>query len=159
MKGMDFDYFRREQRAGVNYCVHSLFTNCQTKFVNAANLLELQSPILDALRKDATPVADLGVLRGVYSLICQKYINEIFSPQLDMINQLAYIEDKKWIRCYYQKIIPRLISDNDFVLNVLRATKVIPCKDPRAAADALLHHVNESSLISTTHIWRSDTYC
>ena len=88
-------------------------------------------------------------------MIVRRYNAEVFSPQVDWIAPEETRPDVRWSRYYYYKLIPRLLEDNEFVRNILRATEALACKNHKKARVSLLTYGEEFVLPDTRPLWGS----
>ena len=133
----------------------SLFGAAARHFLNAASLLEINSPVIKRLKEMEQASVDMSPLFPLYDVIVRRYNAEVFSPQVDWIAPEETRPDVRWSRYYYYKLIPRPLEDNEFVRNVLRATEALACKSYKKARVSLLTYCEEFVLPDTRPLWGS----
>jgi hypothetical protein len=133
-----------------------LLSDAKQRFSDAAALLEMDTPVLEGLRhRYATERIDLSPLFAMHDELAGRYIQQHFTPQLDLLNPAEMRQDVLWSKYFYHKLIPALMERNDVIRNILRATTLLPCKHPDDASLALVLHCQEMTMPDTLPLWGS----
>jgi len=150
---MNVNDFRKIQKSSASQDLDSLFRSCRRKFLNAAQLLELRGAAVESLREWGLKSVNLWPLMNMHGVVCDRYVDEFFSPQANLFGSPADAQDAKWSQYYYNVLVPHLLLNDEFVRNVLRAMMAIPCKNPQVARDALIQFMSEMTLPETRPPW------
>jgi len=151
---MHINEFRQLQQDGASFNQFQLIMACRRKFLNAANLLELHSPMLEKLNSFSVDAPiDIHPLLDPFSILAERYIEEYFSPQKNLFPALEQEQDVKWGHYYHQVLMPHLLANDDIVRNVLRAVRAIPSKKPQEAVIALKQHFIEMTFPEMPPPW------
>jgi hypothetical protein len=150
---MHIDDFRAAQRHGASQALTSLLNACRRKFLNAARLLELGGTVIQQVEAHGRESVNLWPLMNMYSVACERYCEEFFTPQIEIFSSPVDAQDVKWSRYFHHVLVPHLLQDDAFVRNVLRATMSLPSKNAHGAGEALVQHLIEMSLPSTCPLW------
>lgn len=144
---MNADSLRQVCREHASASLNSLVMACRQRFVDAARLMEWDTPVLAHLSGLGirTP-PELWLLFPASSLMCDRYIEAFYSPQRTLVSSPDDEPDQKWWRYFHHQLVPGLIANDDVVRNVLRAVGGLPCTDPQEAARVLCHHLAEMTL-------------
>lgn len=152
---MHIEIFRQGALESFELDSSYLIRECCYRFLSAASLLEITGSIINNLQSFYCERIDCTPLNRPHKIILQRYIDEIYSPQLHLIDTAAHQEDRKWHNFYYHKIIPQVISDNQTLKNILRAVKAIPSPSPSQAIDSLCQHFSDLTLPDAQPLWPS----
>lgn len=150
---MHIDEFRAAQRDLASQALSSLLNASRRKFLNAARLLELRGPVIQQVEAHGLESVNLWSLMNMYTVACERYCKEIFSPQIEIFFNPGDAQDVKWSRYFHHILVPNLLQDDVFVRNVLRATMALPSQNARGASEALVQHLMEMTLPSTRPLW------
>jgi len=113
----------------------SLMHNCRSRYLQAADLVQLRIDDIDKLR-------DFGIMESVnlaplipsWDCICDRYLAERYDPQPTLFEDHDEQCKREWNEFVYWRLIPTLLRDDEFVRNVLRALGGLPCQSPPQAA-------------------------
>jgi len=147
---MNISEFRRLQRQGSEQTLFELVMACRRKFLDAASLLEVRSSSLEKLSAFGYDTrVDLQPIRGPFTILSERYIDQFFSQQLLLFPTPADQQDAKWYRYFYHALKPNLLANDDVVRNILRAVEAIPSQKPEHAVAALIQHFTEMPMPDT----------
>lgn len=147
--------FREKLRAGATDNLADLFRACRSRFLDAANLLELRSPAIDKLRDagySEHPV-DLWPLLRQFEVLTERYVDAFFSSQDALFPNPGDEQDVRWSRYFHHVLLPHLLQNDELVRNVLRAVRALPCNDSPGAASAVGQYFAEMTLPETAPTW------
>lgn len=145
---MNLQELRHEQHARAGNHLFELYQACARRYVEAADLLEVDGPVIAAIRKSFFGTVYLEPLLDVFQCVCERYNNEIYSPQTDLWDSDPHSDLVEWTRYFHSVFIPVLASKNHLVRDVLRVMDMLPCEDPELAGAALLAEVTNMTLPS-----------
>lgn len=145
--------FREVQRHSSTQMLSSLIGSCRSKFINAARLMELQGPLIEGVLAHGRVSVELWPLTNMYRVVCDRYCETFFSPQLEMFPRPGETQAVRWSQYFYWVLLPHLLEGHTFVRNVLRATMAIPSKSPQDAGEALVQQLTEMELPSSRPSW------
>lgn len=135
-----------------NHALPSLVVECVRKFRLACDLVGIDGPLLKklniALYDDSFA---LEPLQPAWEVICTRYRQEKFDLNPNFFTDHREDSLNRWRQFRYWELFPALVSDNECVRNVLRATGLLPTRSvdnasPIAAGSALAHYLEEMSL-------------
>lgn len=131
---MEADVLNKKIFAEWPQTLPSLLARCQRRFVRAAQLLEINDSEIRRVR-DASQV-DIRPLLEMYLELCDRYVKEVHTPQIDLFKNKDPIE--LWRTYFYHTILPNLVENDDVVRNVLKATEILPSAKVGASMMALV---------------------
>ena len=147
----EFRTFQREHAVNFSY---SLVMTGRQKFLNAARLLERNSPEIDKLASfGVTTPIDLRPLLGPFHVLSERYAGHFFSPQRSLFEVPSEKQDALWSTYFYHIMMPKILLGDDVVRNVLRAVRALPSHHPEHAATALIQHFEEMTLPEKKPPW------
>lgn len=138
----------------MNPKLSSLVDQSRGKFLHAANLLQVYSPIITQLR-NKTDGVQLWPLLPFYQSLCERYIENFFSPQLDLIDLIKEGADQKWEQYFFWVLVPDLLRQDDLVRNILKAVGLLSCSDPNRASQSLTYYADEIVLPGVESAWQA----
>lgn len=141
------------QRAHAARYLTDLYQLCARRYIEAARLLEINSPYFDNLSRSLSGRIDVGPLLEIYLLACKRYNNEIYSPQIDLWSSIEHDPLVKWSEFYHQKLKTVWARNDYFVRNVLRVIRAIPCNDLESAHAALKAEVTNMEFGNGLEMW------
>lgn len=150
---MHIEIFRQAALENSTLDLGHLIRDCCHRFLSAASLLEINSPRIDGLQKFHSGRLDCEPLIRPYRILLQRYINEFYSPQLSLIDAVAYQEDQRWQKFFYHKFIPLVTANNEAMRNILRSVKAIPSSDSLQAIESLCQYISDLTLPDTQPLW------
>ena len=151
---MHIDTFREVQQLGINPKLSSLVNQSRRKFLNAANLLQVHSPVITQMAAKTEGI-QLWPLSPFYQGLCERYIESFFTPQLDLIDPIKEGADQKWEQYFSWVLAPYLLKQNDLVRNILKAVGLLPCNNPTRASESLAFYADEMTLPGVESAWHA----
>ena len=116
---MNADSLRQVCREHASASLNSLVMACRRQFLDAARLMEWDTPVLTHLSGlGSHTLPQLWLLFPASSLMCDRH----------------------------HQLVPGLVANDDVVRSVLRAVGGLPCSNPQEAARVLCHHLSEMTL-------------
>ena len=143
---MDVHQLRREQHAHAGSYLSTIYKACASRYLDAARLLEVDGPIIAELRKSTWEAIDFAPLLDVYLSICQRYNNELYSPQMEILEDADSGVFERWSGYFHHAFVPLFVADDRAVRDILRVMKKLPCDYPRQALAALISEVDNMAL-------------
>jgi hypothetical protein len=135
----ELDQFQYEERIQV---LSSLVTQCRDRYLRSAALVELDSDAVERVRALTYEArVDLTPLIGPWVLLCERYRDIKYSPQIPLLPDRAVGEPMRWTNFVHQRLLPQLIQDDELVRNVLRVLGGLPCASRAEAAVAIRSYV------------------
>ncbi|MFN0072841.1 MAG: hypothetical protein ACKVVP_15255 [Chloroflexota bacterium] len=132
-----------------------LVKTCRDRYVRAADLLELRAEFVGRLRRlDGSEPVDVSPLLPAWRVLCTRYLEERFDPQVPLFGDHEEQETSAWVRFVHHSLVHWLAGDDAVARNVLRAVRAIPSKDPSAAVFAIPQHFCEMN-INQQPLWAS----
>ena len=154
---MTKDELAEVQRQGAADMLMSLAMLCRRRFLRSADLVELRSKAIETLRTFGYETrADLSSLVPAWHVLCDRYLEELYEPQIDLFSDEISKQAVDWSRFVYYKLFSQVVRDDELVRNVLRALGALPCKSPQEAAAALCQYFREMTLPSTRAPWAAE---
>jgi hypothetical protein len=149
---MNREQFVRHQRETFRYAMSSLLQSCEIRYLDAARLLEVDGVVIDGIGEArARGQTDLSPLIPAWTVICSRYLSEVFSLQVDLFDP----EDEKFIRPWseflYQRLFPVLVTHDGFVRDLLRVVDLLPCRSKADASASLVTELTEMTFPSRSH--------
>jgi hypothetical protein len=139
------------QMEGQYAMLSSLIMRCRERFLRAGSLVQMPTPALDKVRQfGLVEKYDIACLLPAWYLLCNRYLNEIYSPQMGMFAEIEVEKADAWDRFVYNQLFPRLVRDDEFVRDILRVFGVLPCKSQSGAIEALQQYFREFALPTET---------
>ncbi len=135
---MDVHQLRREQSAHAGSHRAALYQACARRYVNAANLLEVGGPDIEQIRQSLYQTIDLAPLLPVFQRACERYNNELFSPQAHLWDDEQNDALLLWSRHFHHVFIPVFVSEDRTVRDVLRGMRKLPCDDTMLTIESLV---------------------
>lgn len=124
-----------------------MLEDCIRRFLRSAKLIGIDGPVFQTLRNaERCLQRDLAPLYPAWHVICERYRRERFDPQLYLFVDDREESIKRWGRFLYRELFPRLMIEDEFVRNVLRAVGLLPCRSMQQAVSALSYYLEEMSL-------------
>lgn len=132
----------------------ALYSVCRRRFLRAADLLGVTRDRLGPITTmgGSNPV-DLAPLLAPWTILCRRYRDEAYEPQIDLFVQSATQPAELWGRFIHHYLFPALVRDDEVVRNVLRAVGAVPCPSPAEASHALCLYMNELALPGAPPLW------
>lgn len=133
-----------QQAAAIPYLT-ALHDRCRRRFLQAARLVgadPAQWPHLAGA--GVTTSIEMGPLLPFWSVLCDRYRAELFTPQSELFGPREPHE--RFSQFVHWRLWPLLASENECVRNVLRATGTIPARDRTGPAGALVLYMRELTL-------------
>ena len=145
---MTGEEFRQMQRDMARDAISSLLNNCRLRFLDAARLVQLTGSWIDRLHESySTGSIDFTPLLPIWHQVCQHYYRERFgTSQASLFRDNDKETVDQWAKFVYQDLFANLVCEDEFVRNVLRACKLLPCLDTEEAISAMVYHVKEMDL-------------
>jgi hypothetical protein len=152
---MTRDELIRTQRREIKREIYALAMLCRRRFLRSADLVGVRGAAIDRLRQVGLQDAvDLTPLFPAWQLLCDRYMAELYDPQLVLFADPETEALTAWLQFVYQKLFATLVREDEFVRNVLRALGSIPCQSPdQAAAAAVCQYLLEMPLPSKPPPW------
>lgn len=135
---MNVHQLRREQSVHAASHLNALYHACARRYVDAANLLEIGGTVIGEISQSLYQAIDLAPLLPVFWRACERYNDEIYSPQAELWGREQNDAFMQWSRYFHHHFVPAFVSENRTVRDVLRAMRKLPCDDPRLACEALV---------------------
>jgi hypothetical protein len=149
----EFELVQREDR---REALFSLLENCIMKYLLAASLVGVGGPIIERIRNaKCKGKVDLAPLLPAWELISERYRRERFDPQPGLFKEHGADVLERWAKFLHWELFPSLLSENEFVRNVLRASGLLPCHSKDGSITAICHHLTEMSLPFVPPPWDS----
>ncbi|MBA1213925.1 hypothetical protein [Pseudomonas oryzihabitans] len=145
---MDVHKLRQEQRAQAGNYISTIYKACVDRYLDAAGLLEVDAPIIDKLHESRWETIDFMPLLDFYLRICERYNNELYSPQIEIFEHASSDVFQRWSYYFNHNLVPVLVADNRAVRDILRVMKKLPCSYPKEAIAALISEVDNMTLRS-----------
>ena len=144
---MNREEFELAQQEWARPALSSLLSNCYERFLRAADLVNLRGEVPERIRRARIEGGtNLRPLFPAWNLICERYRNERYVPQLGLFREHKDEVLEDWGQFVYWELFPALVRENEFVRNVLRAIELLPCHSPDKAAAALVLYISEMEL-------------
>lgn len=143
---MDVHQLRHEQGTHVASHLAALYQVCARRYVDAANLLEIGGPVIEGVRQSLYETTDLKPLLPLFRRVCERYNDEVYSPQTELWGSEQNDAFMLWSRYFHHHFVPAFVSENRTVRDVLRAMRKLPCDDPLLAGEALVAEVANMTL-------------
>ena len=142
------------QADGAKTDLFALYSLCRRRFLHAADLLELPRDRLGPIAAmSGWETVDLAPLLPAWSILCGRYRDEGYDPQVNLFAPSASAPAEAWSRFVHHRLFPTLARDDELVRNVLRAVGAIPCRSSANAAEALCLRLTEMTLPDTPPPW------
>jgi hypothetical protein len=110
------------QEATRLYALSGLVRNLRDRFLKSADLvgiLPFERPEFNRPHYDER--LDLTPLMPFWAEMCRRYREEIYDPQLGLLDRSDDHEAEGWSRYLYWVLIPALVEDNAIARNVMLA--------------------------------------
>lgn len=153
---MHIEIFRQAALENIELDLSHLIKRSCDRFLRAASLLEIRGPVIKNLQAFYCEKINYESLLRPHNIIIQRYINEIYSPQLDLIDAAESEGNWKWHKFFYYQFIPLVLSDNEALKNILRAAKAIPSSDFSQNIDSLCQIYSDLTLPDTQPLWAKE---
>ena len=152
---MPFESLAELQEESTRNALSSLLSDCEERFLTAARLLQIANPVTDRIQESKSKGGtSLAPLYPMWHVICRRYRREFDGAQPSLFASDSGDLATKWGHFLHRRLFPRLVEEDEFVRNALRAVGLLPSKTPKTeASDALAHHVTEMTLPDTTPLW------
>lgn len=139
--------FAAYQKAHACEALSWLANDCIKRYLAAARLVGLQGAIADRIAEARCKGGqDLTPLLTVWDAVCERYRDERFDAQESLFEAHDAEVRREWSEFVHWKLFPRLLREDEFVRNVLRALRLLPCRDIADVVTALRCHVFEMTL-------------
>ncbi|MCP5148715.1 MAG: hypothetical protein H6991_07790 [Pseudomonadales bacterium] len=144
---MTSEEFLNHQHQTFRYAMSSLLSDCNRRFLRAADLLEVRGKGIEALEQSMMKGGtDLAPLLPAWEVLCTRYREELLSLQQDIFVEGDEQFIKPWTEFLYWHLFPVLRRNNKFVRNILRAVGLLPCHSTADAEQALVAELTEMTL-------------
>lgn len=151
---MTRDELIRIQRRETKRELYALAMLCCRRFLRSAELVGMRGAVIDKLRQFGIHDAmDLGPLIPAWMLLCDRYMSELYDPQLGLFADPETEALTAWVQFVYQKLFAKLVREDELVRNVLRALGCLPCQSPEQSAVAVCQYLSEMTLPSAPPPW------
>jgi hypothetical protein len=148
-KDDSFPAMQRIQKASEISILTALIQQCRTRFLRAAQLLEHDQDIpLIYGRPNPDEKFDLEPIMPVYEILGIRFRKELYTGQIDMLEDVNDHEMHDWTRYAYHRLLPALVDVDSFARNLMQAIGMHPCKTPHLSEDALVTFAAEMELPS-----------
>ncbi len=132
----------------------SMFQGSVRRFIEAAYLLEIDSPAVSAWRRILYERVDLAPLLPAFSIIKDRFLKEVHSAQMELFDKSYYDTClRRWTKFAYHDLLPLLMRNDEFVRNVMRVMGLLPCYSPEEAEKSLRQYLHEMTLPNRTPMW------
>lgn len=130
-----------------------LVAQCVERFLSAMRLLEIRGEFFGRLEARRREGGDLSPLVEPWRALSQRYRDEIFDPQLSLLEDPEERLRRNWQHFVHRALLPTLLLDDEFVRNVLRALDVLPTSAGPLALAAVRSKLQNMTLPEATPPW------